>query len=186
MTTAKKKATPRKKPAAVKRKTIPKAKQPKERAVPKRQKAGAPTRYMKSFPEKAYKLCRLGAIDTDLADFFNVSVVTLNNWKKAHPEFITSIKKAKEDRNNAVVRSLLERATGYSHTEGKIFCDKGQIVRAETTKHYPPDPTSMIFWLKNRDPKNWRDKQVTEHEFPEGLPSLSDLFGGKDEEGEKK
>jgi hypothetical protein len=25
-------------------------------------------------------------------------------------------------------------------------------------KHYPPDPTSMIFWLKNRQPQKWRDK----------------------------
>ena len=25
-------------------------------------------------------------------------------------------------------------------------------------KEYPPDSTSMIFWLKNRNPKQWRDK----------------------------
>ena len=26
-------------------------------------------------------------------------------------------------------------------------------------KCYPPDPTSMIFWLKNRQPLVWRDKK---------------------------
>ena len=25
-----------------------------------------------------------------------------------------------------------------------------------------PDTTAIIFWLKNRQPGNWRDKQVTE------------------------
>jgi len=29
-------------------------------------------------------------------------------------------------------------------------------------KQYPPDPTSAIFWLKNRQPKIWRDKQEEE------------------------
>jgi len=27
----------------------------------------------------------------------------------------------------------------------------------------PPDPTSMIFYLKNRRPDRWRDKQEVEH-----------------------
>jgi hypothetical protein len=26
------------------------------------------------------------------------------------------------------------------------------------TKHYPPDTTAAIFWLKNRRPSEWRDK----------------------------
>ena len=28
----------------------------------------------------------------------------------------------------------------------------------DVTKHYPPDPTAAIFWLKNRQPDTWRDK----------------------------
>ncbi|MEB7461491.1 hypothetical protein NGC05_02225 [Staphylococcus succinus] len=27
-----------------------------------------------------------------------------------------------------------------------------------------PDTTSQIFWLKNRKPKEWRDKQNIEHD----------------------
>jgi hypothetical protein len=29
----------------------------------------------------------------------------------------------------------------------------------EVTKEVAPDATSMIFWLKNRRPERWRDKQ---------------------------
>jgi len=32
-----------------------------------------------------------------------------------------------------------------------------------TTKHYPPDATSAIFWLKNRQRDKWRDKQDVVH-----------------------
>ena len=28
----------------------------------------------------------------------------------------------------------------------------------EVDKHYPPDSTAAIFWLKNRQPKVWRDR----------------------------
>lgn len=38
----------------------------------------------------------------------------------------------------------------------------GEVVRVQTVKHYPPDPTSMIFWLKNRQPQDWRDKTEVE------------------------
>ena len=34
----------------------------------------------------------------------------------------------------------------------------------KTTKVIAPDVTAQIFWLKNRKPKEWRDKQVMEHE----------------------
>jgi len=37
------------------------------------------------------------------------------------------------------------------------------VVTKEITKEIPPDATSMIFWLKNRRSKEWRDKQEIEH-----------------------
>jgi hypothetical protein len=36
---------------------------------------------------------------------------------------------------------------------------EGAVVETPYTEHYPPDATSMIFWLKNRKPEQWRDKQ---------------------------
>jgi hypothetical protein len=76
--------------------------------------------------------------------------------------FLHAIKKSKSIANDLIEATLFQRATGYSHKEEKIFCSEGQIVTHETTKHYPPDPTSMIFWLKNREPDRWKDKQKGE------------------------
>ena len=39
----------------------------------------------------------------------------------------------------------------------------GEIVQTQIRKYYPPDTTAGIFWLKNRKPAEWRDKQEVEH-----------------------
>ena len=62
-------------------------------------------------------------------------------------------------------RSLYERANGYSHDALKIFMPAGakQPVVVHYVEHMPPDVTAGIFWLKNRDPENWRDVQNVDH-----------------------
>jgi hypothetical protein len=136
-----------------------------------------PTIYKKEYCEQAYKLCLLGAIDKELADFFGVQEKTLNNWKHNHPEFLQSIKEGKEIADANVASRLYERAMGYSHPEDKIFNDNGEPMIVPTTKHYPPDPTAAIFWLKNRRKEQWRDKQdmeVNVKEMPEIIIKRAD------------
>lgn len=128
---------------------------------------GRPTKYKSEYAEQARKLCLLGATDIQVADFFGVCEKTIYIWKKEHPKFLQSLKEGKDTNDAKVERSLLERATGYCHPEEKIFNNNGEIVRAETTKHYPPDTTAAIFWLKNRQPEKWRDKQEVEISRPQ-------------------
>lgn len=119
---------------------------------------GRPTDYREDYDRQAEKLCQLGATDEDLADFFNVSVRTIHRWKLAHPTFCHAIKIAKDSADDRVEMSLYRRATGYTFDSEKIFQSGGEIIRAETREHVPPDPTSMIFWLKNRRKEQWRDR----------------------------
>jgi transcriptional regulator with XRE-family HTH domain len=113
--------------------------------------------------QKIKPLALGGLTDVQIAKKIGVTKQTLNNWKKGNPDFFDSLKDWKAEADGKVERSLYERACGYSHPETKIFCSDGQIITQETIKHYPPDPTSMIFWLKNRQPDKWRDKIETEH-----------------------
>ena len=113
----------------------------------------------------AYAHCLLGARNEDLATLFGVKRQTIDNWIKTYPEFKEAILKGRDEADAIVVQRLYARAKGYSHPEEKVFCNQGEIITHTTTKHYPPDPTSIIFWLKNRQPMLWRDK----HDLNVGL-----------------
>lgn len=120
---------------------------------------GRPSKYKPELPEQAAKLCRLGATDRELAEFFGVSESTLNLWKSEHPEFSESLKRGKAESDARVEQSLYRRALGYSHDAVKILMTKdGDVYREEYVEHYPPDTVACIFWLKNRQPEHWRDK----------------------------
>ena len=122
-------------------------------------KKGRPTKYRAEYAEQAYKLALVGATDKQIADFFAVNEATLTRWKRSHEDFCTSLKKGKRESDEAVVKSLRQRALGYAHPEDKIFCNAdGDVTTVPTTKHYPPDVTACIFWLKNRQPNLWRDR----------------------------
>ena len=124
---------------------------------------GRPTKYKPEYKEQVYKLCLLGATDVDIANFFDISEATLNNWKIEHPDFLESIKNGKVHADATVAESLYKRANGYEHEDVDIKMYEGEIIKTKLIKHYPPDTTAGIFWLKNRRPKDWRDKQEIEH-----------------------
>lgn len=131
-----------------------------------------PTEYKDEYCEQVEKLCKLGATDVEIADFFEVDERTITNWKTEHPEFFLSIKKGKTLADANVADRLYQRAMGYTHDAVKIFPTGGEKEDAEGNKekgplvvpykeHYPPDTAAAIFWLKNRQRKKWRDKVET-------------------------
>lgn len=122
-----------------------------------------PTKYMASYSDQARKLCRLGATNEELADFFEVHVSTIYEWQANHKTFSDALKSGKMMADAEVADKLYHRALGYSHEEVKLATHEGSFTDERViTKHYPPDPTSAIFWLKNRQPDKWRDKQEVE------------------------
>src|SRR5690242_5095291 len=112
--------------------------------------AGRPSSYKPEYAEQVRKLCLLGATNEEIADFFGVVTSTLDNWRAEYPEFLGAIKEGKLQADANVGQRLFERAMGFTHPEEKIFQVDGQIIRADTTKQYPPDTAAAIFWLKNR------------------------------------
>jgi hypothetical protein len=146
--------------------------------------AGRPTKYDSNFCEIARKLCLLGHTDKDLAKFFEISVSTLNNWKIDYPEFLESLNAGKVLADSDVAEGLYKRATGFAYEEvtfEKIMIKEGDgtfmkpddadndDIRLEpfkkkvVLKEIAPDPGAALSWLKNRQPKKWRDKQEIDH-----------------------
>jgi hypothetical protein len=115
--------------------------------------------------EQARKLCELGHTDLEIAEFFDVSLRTFANWKKRNSEIVHALKTARRVADERVVRSLYQKACGYSYDAVKIFMPAGakKPVYAPYVEHMPPDVTACIFWLKNRDPAHWRDAWQHEH-----------------------
>lgn len=136
---------------------------------------GRPTSYLPEMAEQAYKLSLLGHTDEQLSRFFEVHLSTIYEWKNVHPEFSDAIKNGKEVADGEIVMTLRKRAMGYEVTEEKVE-ESGEGASAGkkvtiTEKHIPPDTTAMIFWLKNRQPKQWRDKQEVDHSSADGSMS---------------
>lgn len=127
--------------------------------------AGRPTDYKPEYAEQAAKLCALGATDIELADFFGVDVRTVYRWKHKHDEFCQALNAGKEKADERVINSLYHRAIGYEQDEVKIFMPAGADapVYAPFRAKVAPDVTAAIFWLKNRKPDDWRDKQEHQH-----------------------
>jgi len=119
---------------------------------------GRPTKYKPEFDDLAYKFALLGATNKEMAGFFDVAESTFDLWRIGHPKFSGAITRGKVLADSKVAESLYRRALGYTHIENKIFQYKGQIIRAETIKHYPPDTQAAVTWLRNRQPRLWRDK----------------------------
>jgi len=82
-------------------------------------------------------LAAMGGTDEQIAQALGISRSTLSKYKD-HPEFQDALKKGKDDADLLVVSALYNKAKSG-------------------------DTVAMIFWLKNRRPREWRDKHDIEH-----------------------
>lgn len=117
---------------------------------------------------------RDGLTDEQIANNMGISVASLYNYKNQHLEILEALKKGKEVVDIEVENALLKKCFGYNVPIKKTFKVKRikynpengkkveeyeELVEGEDEVHIPADTTSQIFWLKNRKPKEWREKQ---------------------------
>lgn len=152
---------------------------------------GRPTKYRAHFVKQAKQLCKLGATEYELAQFFEISVETLRVWKLEHEKFSAAIKLGKAPPNRRTEMSLYHRANGYTYLSEEIFLvdhveerpspteedpkaitviRTKTVLRVPVVKHMPPSDTALIFFLKNRMKERWRDFKATELTTPLGRP----------------
>lgn len=126
-------------------------------------------------PEGLIKIegwARDGLTDEQIAKNMGISTATLYNWKRDHLEILEALKKGKEVVDREVENALFERALGGTHEVKKTFkvkrtfydeegrkCEKEELKTGIDEIYIPGDTTAQIFWLKNRKPEQWRDKQ---------------------------
>ncbi|MDT2491643.1 helix-turn-helix domain-containing protein [Enterococcus avium] len=115
---------------------------------------------------------RDGLSDEQVAANMGISRSTLNAWKKKFPDISDTLKKGKDVADREVENALFKRAVGYEFTEiTEELMDSGVLrVTKKVRKQVAPDTGAAAFWLKNRKPDVWRDKQEVEHTGKDGEP----------------
>jgi transposase-like protein len=108
-----------------------------------------------------------GMTQAEIAKTIGVADSTFKGWIGKYPEIKDAYREGAEQTDDKVEQALLRRALGYDHpvekTMVELLPDGGRRQKVEkTTTHIPPDPTSMIFWLKNRRASEWRDRREME------------------------
>lgn len=118
---------------------------------------------------------RDGLTDEKIAEKIGINRDTLYSWKKKYPDISDTLKKGKEVVDRKVENALLERAVGGVHEVKKHIkvketyydnqgrkCEKEEIKEVFDEVYVAGDTTAQIFWLKNRKPDVWKDKQNVE------------------------
>ncbi len=113
---------------------------------------------------------RDGLTYEQIASNCGIALSTLKDWRKRFSAISTALKKGKAVVDIMVENALYKRAMGYTFEEvvhertcvGKD--DDGlpiyeMVETKRAIKEVQPDVTAQIFWLKNRKPAEWRDKQ---------------------------
>ena len=100
-------------------------------------KVGRKTKYDDFIDRKGLVLvegwARYGLTDLQISKNIGVAMSTFCDWKNKHPEFSEALKRSKDVADYEVENALFKKAK-------------------------MGDVTAQIFWLKNRKPKQWRDK----------------------------
>lgn len=114
----------------------------------KSRSVGRPSSYNPDVhPVKARELLAQGHTHRAVIEVFGVHTSTYYEWQDKYPEFADATKRGAEIADDEVVASLHRSATGFMAPDGKYVF---------------PNQTAQIFWLKNRQPGKWKDKQEVE------------------------
>lgn len=133
---------------------------------------------------------RDGLTDEQIAKNMGIVTKTLYEWKNKYSTISEALKRGKEVIDIEVENALLNKAMGFKVTVKKSYkvkdveYDNGRKVKeseriemVDEEQYIPPDTTAQIFWLKNRKPAEWRDKQNIEHTGKDGEALKVELAG---------
>lgn len=140
---------------------------------------------------------RSGLTDEQIASNMQIATSTFYEWKKKYSEFSEVLKKGKEVVDFEVENALLKSAKGFWYDEevvstkkeviyenGKRIKETSEPVVITLNKYKPSETTAAIFWLKNRKPKEWRDR-VEPPVDTSNLNKVAELLNKIEEEAQK-
>lgn len=125
-----------------------------------------------------------GHTDEDMMEALGISRETFYKYKRDKADFIDALKVNKEIADQTVESSLYLRANGFTYDEVTTTIKEmgGQEITETKTvkKRVLPDVTACIFWLKNRKPEQWRDKQEIDNKHSGSVTSFNVQVNSKE------
>jgi hypothetical protein len=106
-----------------------------------------------------YQLCLLGHTDEEVAKVMEVSIHTINSWKRTHPEFLKAMNEGKEIADAQVANAFYKRAVGFWVDEIHVCMYRGEVIQTTIPKYYPPDSWAANKWLNVRQRTKWSEVQ---------------------------
>ena len=132
---------------------------------------------------------RDGLTKEQIAHNMGIHIGTLCEWQNRFPKFHEALKRGCEPVDIQVENALLKKALGFEYEETITeiiktpYVDKDGVTKEKEQKHIRkvtkqalPDTTAQIFWLKNRRPDKWRDRQEQLITTYEDLTPLAELL----------
>jgi transcriptional regulator with XRE-family HTH domain len=115
---------------------------------------------------------RDGLTNEEIAANIGVTSKTLYEWISKKREIGDALKKGKAPVDIKVENQLLKSALGFKVTVKKAIkvktkknkpgvglIEEEHIEMVDEEQYIPPVPAAQFFWLKNRRPDKWREKQ---------------------------
>ena len=107
-----------------------------------------------------------GLTDEQIAKQIGIATSTLYERKNKFSEISEALKKGKKIFDAESVQALHKAGIGHyvEEVDTDITIRNGEeIKRIRKRKRWiPSNVTALIFWLKNRDPDNWKDRKAVE------------------------
>jgi len=114
--------------------------------------------------EQTYRLALLGQTNRQIAEFFGLSISTIERWSTNHEAFRRALMRGRAEADMNVARSVYRRALGYTYVETTDYYgrdrDTGEmqlVRREETRKLQAPDVYAGLRWLALRRREVWSD-----------------------------
>lgn len=104
----------------------------------KKKRTGRPSKLPTIDLSVVRSLAAMGGTDEQISQALSIARSTLSRYKTENEAFQDALKRGKDDADLVIVNSLYKKAQNG-------------------------DTTAMIFWLKNRRPREWRDRHDIEH-----------------------
>jgi len=128
-------------------------------------------RYVKPRLKEIKLWAEQGASQEEIAGRLKIACSTFREYRKKYAELEEAFALGDDSAVESVENSLFKSAIGGIVKVKKAFkvkmdyyddkgrkCSEEKVVTAEEEEYVPPNPTSIIFFLKNKRPQLWNEK----------------------------